>query len=300
MLRVLGISALVLGVTWAAGTAASSTGFALSGGGSLDISGAGQWLFCGTLVGLMWAIDRRAALMTMSGVGTVIAFGVFLMSAVENHAPAFLAFGGTAFVVAAVSGAVLIRDDRRAARQPNPLRDLAAAFFDDPPIREVGGVQYLAILGREDSPAALQVRVLLQNCHDTPATARVRLEEDVVGEPSVLLPEVEPVKIGAEAWAVLEWLCPARPDHRGEGWFHLSMKVERDTSGRRTHPWRAATGRSSGLKATQLLEGLSRSRIPYVGEKVTLPKVGPELALPHCHTRAVDQAELETLLRDSM
>ncbi|MBV1859084.1 MAG: hypothetical protein KUG77_11790 [Nannocystaceae bacterium] len=117
MMRLFVLGALLLGVIWAAGMAASATGFALSGGGSLDVPGTGGlWLFCGTLVTLLWMVDRRAALMTVSGIGTVIAFGVFLLSAAESNAPAFLAFGGVAFTVAAGSATVLIRADRRAAR----------------------------------------------------------------------------------------------------------------------------------------------------------------------------------------
>ncbi|MBV1859083.1 MAG: hypothetical protein KUG77_11785 [Nannocystaceae bacterium] len=155
-------------------------------------------------------------------------------------------------------------------------------------------------MGRQDSPPALQVRVLLQNCHDTRATLSVRLEEDSVGEPGVLLPEVELVELGPDGWAVLEWLCPVRPGHRGEGWFHLSAKARRDKNGKRTRLWRAETGYSSGLKATQLLHGLTRRRSQYVGETIALPTLDAgEPALPHRSTRAVELAELESLLRDS-
>lgn len=298
MLRSIGIGCVLLGVLWTAGMAASETGFALSGGGSLDIyESGGFWLASAALTSLMWVVDRRAALMTISGVGAVIALGVFMVASGGDHASPFVVFGATAFVLAVVSATVLIRADRRAARQSNPLRDVATEFFDDPPIFETGGVQYLAVLDAQDSPPALRVRVLLQNCHDTPATARVRFEEDAVGEPSVDSPELEPVEIDAEGWSLLEWQCPARRGHRGEGWFHLSVKVQRDNRGRRTRLWRTQTG-PSGLKATQLLHGLAPRRSQYSGETVALPKVGEEPALAHCSKRAVVQAELESLLRD--
>ncbi len=298
MLRTVGTGVLLLGVIVAGGMAGMETAFVLAGGGTLDLWGTGGlWLACGVCWALMWVVARRAALMVACGVAATTAIGVLSFWSALKLPTAFMFFGALALGVAASTAVALVRAERRAARQPNPLKDIATELSEDPPILETGGIQYLATLDTQESPPALKVRVLLQNCQDTPATARVRLEEDAVGEPGVLLPEVESVEIGAEGWSVLDWTCPVRQDHRGEGWFHLSLKVQRDRNGRRTRLWRAETG-PSGFKATQLLHGLAPRQSQYSGVTVVLPKVDEELARAHCSARAVEPAELESLLRE--
>lgn len=299
MLRTAGLAFLLLGVLWTAGVASTETGFSLSGGGTLDVVGTGtMWLACAALCAVLWVVDRRAALMTVATVAAFVSVGVLLFAAGQNPTSSFIAFGAAAGGVAVTATAVLVRGERAAARLPNPLRDAAAQVFEEQPLLEVAGVQYLAELQPRAVPPAVHVRVVFQNCHDTPAVARVRLEEDVVGQPSIVLPEIASVAIGSEGWSVLDWVCPVRPGHRGEGWFHVSVNVGRDRGGRRSRPWRARTG-PAGLKATQLLRGVLSRGKQYVPQAVPLPEADGARTSVDRRTREVLESELAAVVGDS-
>jgi len=271
-MRGLAIVATLLGAAYFGGSAAIETGSVLAGGGSISPGMVTPWLLCALSLGLLWRLDARTALLSVAAASTVTALVVLSSMSAMNSPPGYVAFGAVALVMAVAAGGSAVVSERRIARVPNPLRDYAASAFDDPPIFEVGGVQYVSVWDDQAQPAALRARVVLQNCHDTPAVVRVRLEEDAVTEPGVVLPDTVAVDVGPEGWALLDLVCPVRPGHRGEGWFHLSVRVDRERTGARTRLWRAPTGASWGLTATQLLHGLAGGRrSQYLGMTVALP-----------------------------
>ena len=257
-----------------------------------------------TLAGASWALAfrlHRHTATTSLGVGAGLATLIVLLVASETpNATGLYVFGAFLGVAAAFGGIDAGREYARLARLPNPLRDLVRECFDGANVLEVGSVQYFVVFGSDASPAGLRVQVFLQNCRDTEAVVRVRLEEDAVGEPGVALPEVTSVSLDAAGFAELDWTCPVVEGHRGEGWFHVSLTVQRDMSGTRTHPWKAATG-PVGLKATQLLHAAVSRRSQYLGVSIPLPPAaGGPARVAEAATRSLSEAELTAKLRTNL
>lgn len=259
-----------------------------------------NWTMAGATWALAFRMHRQTAMASL-GVGAGLATLIVLLVASDTpNATGLLAFAALLGLAATLGGVDAGREYARIARLANPLRDLVRECFDGANVLEVGSVQYFVVFGSDTSPAGLRVQVFLQNCRDTATVVRVHLEEDAVGEPGIALPEVASVPLDAAGLAELDWTCPVMDGHRGQGWFHVSITVQRNTSGKRTHPWKAATG-PRGLKATQLLHAVASRRSQYLGVNIPLPPADGERGrLARATTRPLSEAELAAKLRTNL
>ena len=254
-----------------------------------------MWLAVGLLLTLLHLLDRRMPLLLVAAGGGFTACSVALVALEEGTRLGFQLFGVAAFAFCVGATTRLLRVTRAINAQPNPLRDAAREVFEDPPLQEVDGVQYLVFFGTQATPPALNVRVFLQNCYDVTTTATVRLEEDNAGSPSVRVPEPATVELPAGSCCVLEWICPTRPCDLQRGFFHVSLAAKRRGSGRRTLLWQATAG-PGRLRSTQMLAALGSEQ--YVATLVELPPTTTKnLVLGHEDIRPVSADQLRAELQ---
>lgn len=277
------------------GTALAWTGAPLAKGGHFDWGElATIWVVVGALLAILNVLDRRMPLMLVCVGCGFTAIIVGLVASEAGTRLGFQLFGVAAFALCVGATIRLVRILREINAQPNPLRDAARERFEDPPLYEKDGVQYLVSFGTQDAPSALHVRVFLQNCYDVRADATVRLEEDDAGQPSVRLPKPATVELPAGSCSVLEWVCPTRPSDEPRGFFHVSLGAKRQVSGKRVLMWQAAAG-AGRLKSTQLIAALGSRQ--YVARLVELPPATANLALAREDIQPLSEDELRAELQ---